>query len=221
MFRKYYQPSYSQCGEDCIINALRNMLELKNFTYLDIGANHPFRLNNTAMFYKMGFSGVIVEPDPILFNTLKRKRNRDTVLHLGITLQPSDGFDFFLMDPPTLNTFSEDEARRYADMGHRIKEKIKVPCLNVMEVMEKYFPKPPNFISIDCEGLDVEILQSINFARIRPEIICIETLEYTTDLTGRKILAIPAFMEEAGYTVFADTYINTIFVDKERLKQHK
>jgi FkbM family methyltransferase len=197
------------------------MLELKNFTYLDIGANHPFRLNNTAMFYKMGFSGVIVEPDPMLFNILKRKRSRDTVLHLGITLKPSDGLDFFLMDPPTLNTFSEDEARRYAGIGHSIKEKIKVPCLNVMEIMEKYFSKPPNFVSIDCEGLDVEILQSIYFARIRPEIICIETLEYTSDLTGRKISAIPALMEEAGYTVFADTYINTIFVDKERLKQHK
>jgi len=218
MFKKDYQTSYSQCGEDCIINFLRNVLELQPFTYLDIGANHPFKMSNTAMFYKMDFRGVLVEPEPLLYRQLKKKRKHDKVLNCGITQTPSEGLDFYLLDPPSLNTFSKEDALRYSKMGHKIRKIIHIPCLTVMDIINKYFDSPPTLISIDCEGLDIQILKSIDYSTVRPEIICIETIEYRNDMTGEKIPEIPLFMEKMGYFVFADTFINTIFLDKNKWK---
>jgi glycosyltransferase involved in cell wall biosynthesis len=57
--------SYSQCGEDIIIDFLLTWLKIKNPTYLDIGANDPVKLSNTYYFYKKGSRGVLIEPDSI------------------------------------------------------------------------------------------------------------------------------------------------------------
>jgi hypothetical protein len=50
--------SYSQCGEDILIDFVFKQLKIENPSYLDIGAHHPFHLNNTYYFYKNGSSGV-------------------------------------------------------------------------------------------------------------------------------------------------------------------
>ncbi|MFM6249337.1 MAG: hypothetical protein ACKPEQ_09345, partial [Dolichospermum sp.] len=57
--------SYSQCGEDLIINFIFNNLGIINPSYLDIGAHHPTYLSNTYSFYRKGCQGVCVEPDPV------------------------------------------------------------------------------------------------------------------------------------------------------------
>src|SRR6516164_4970812 len=70
--------SYAQCGEDVIMELLfHNILEMKNITYLDIGAHEPAHLSNTYMFYEMGYHGVCIEPDPDLCAELKKIRQRD------------------------------------------------------------------------------------------------------------------------------------------------
>lgn len=219
MFKRFYQKSFSQCGEDCIVNFLRNVLKIDPFSYLDIGAHHPFRMNNTASFYKMGYSGVLVEPDPTFYRLLKKSRKRDIVLNCGITpTHTNEKLTFFLIDPPSLNTFSREDAERYESMGHKIIKTIDIPCLTVTELIERYFPSQPTFVSIDCEGLDVQILKSINFMKNRPGIISVETLEYRNDMKGEKNLEIPNIMDKAGYFAFSDTFINTIFLDRAKWK---
>jgi hypothetical protein len=69
-------------------------------------------------------------------------------------------------------------------------------------------------ISLDAEGFDLEILKSMDFNKYRPQIFCIETLTYTENGTEEKILPIIDFMNQKGYFAYADTYINSIFIDK-------
>ena len=71
----------------------------------------------------------------------------------------------------------------------------------------------PNFISIDVEGLDLEIVKSLDFERFRPEVFCIETISFSIDNTEKKLGEIPAFLHSKGYITYADTHINTIFCD--------
>jgi hypothetical protein len=60
-----YKKSYSQAGEDIIIDYLTDVMHLgDNWTWLDIGTHHPRHASNTAMFYKKGKHGINVEPDP-------------------------------------------------------------------------------------------------------------------------------------------------------------
>lgn len=206
--------SFSQCGEDLILQQLFMVLGISKVTYLDIGAHHPTYLSNTYLFYLAGGEGVCIEPDPVLFETFSLKRPRDKSINCGVGVEAGDA-DFFVMSTSTLNTFSKDEAERYQSYGqHRIIKSIKIRLENINDILANYFNKIPNLISIDVEGLDYLILKSFDFMRFRPAVFCLETLSYTEDKSERKLSEIIELMHENGYMTYADTYINTIFVDK-------
>lgn len=210
-----YTISYAQTGEDIIIDFLIQARNVKNFTYLDIGANHPVKFNNTYKFYEAGYSGVCVEPDPHLFKRLTAKRKHDTCLNVGIAGTAKSAADFYVMDSPLLNTFSEKEAI-YLEKhhSHKIKKVVQIPLRTVTEIIEEYFGGvAPVFINLDVEGLDEEILRSFSFQKYRPLIFCIETVHFTDDATSEKREEILNLMKTNGYKPFADTYINTIFID--------
>jgi len=71
-------------------------------------------------------------------------------------------------------------------------------------------------VSLDVEGLDLDILRAWDFTRWRPAVFCIETLTYTQAGKAAKVTEIFKRMEEVGYHVYADSYINSIFVAGER-----
>jgi FkbM family methyltransferase len=206
--------SYAQCGEDLIIDHLIKLIGVKETYYLDLGAHHPTYLSNTYYFYENGFSGVCVDADPSLIKAFEKIRQRDIILNLGVGLDKSV-MDFYLMSSKTLNTFSKAEVERYVSYGNQQIEKvIKVKIEDVNSIIKNYCKRVPNLISLDVEGLDLMILQSFDFDLFRPEIFCIETLSYTEDKTECKLTEIIELMNQRGYMVYADTYINTIFVDK-------
>lgn len=209
--------SYAQCGEDLIMDfLLENRFHITRPSYLDIGAHDPVYLSNTYFFYKKGSRGVLVEPDPFLLKKLKTKRPRDTCLDVGVGTAVEVACDFYIMDCRTLNTFSKNDAERYqAKDGHNIEKIISVPMLSVNKIIEENFNSAPNIISLDVEGLDVEILKTFDFNRFRPDIFCVETLTYTRDFTGKKISETTAIMSDNEYFVYADTFINTIYVNRE------
>lgn len=209
--------SYAQCGEDLIIDFILNAVgkKLVHSSYLDIGTHDPVHLNNTFYFYRTGASGVCVEPDSFAAARIRKKRPRDTCLNVGVGASTTKAAPFYVMESTTLSTFSKERADELQRMKHRLDKVLEVPLVGVNEIVEKHFGAAPSVVSIDVEGLDLEILSSFDFSRWRPEVFCVETLGYSTDRTaGKKDLEIVRLMEEKGYFVFADTYINTVFVDR-------
>ena len=77
----------------------------------------------------------------------------------------------------------------------------------------QYFQGAPDIISLDTEGFDLAILESLDFKKWRPKIFCIETITYTDKKTEKKINAVSDFIQKQGYMIYADTYINTIYID--------
>lgn len=212
---KTYKVSYSQCGEDLIIDFAFRELRMNKITYLDIGAHHPTYLNNTAFFYKKGDTGVCVEPDPALFAKIKRARSKDVCLNVGIGDGSAGEADFYIMSGKTLNTFSKTEAERYVSYGNqKIEKVIKMPLVSVNEIVSRHFKGAPDLVSLDVEGYDLVILKSFDFKRFRPKIWCIETLTYTEDHSETKIRETIDYLLSKDYFIYGDTYINTIFVDK-------
>jgi len=208
--------SYSQCGEDLIMNFIfQNYLKIQHPKYIDIGAHHPSYLSNTYFFYQKGSNGVCIEPDPFLFKTIKKSRKRDVCLNCGVGTGSEKLSDFYRMSEKTLNTFSKEDAERYESYGnHKIEEIVQIPLISTDDIIEKHCTDPPNLVSLDVEGFDFEILKSFNFEKYRPNVFCIETLTYVQDNTEQKIHRTIDFMQQNNYFVYADTYINTIFVDK-------
>lgn len=209
---KYSKRSYSQTGEDTIIKAALNEIGITKPTYIDIGAHDPFYLNNTAIFYENGCRGVNIEPDPILFNRFKKSRKKDTNLNIGIA-NKSGTLDLYIMSSPTLNTFSAKEARYYEEQGYPIVDKKKVKVDDINTILQKYFKDmPPNILSIDVEGLDYQIIKSIDYKKHSPDLICAETIKFSKDGSGEKDTKITTFLLKNGYKIYADTKINTIYV---------
>ena len=211
----YWKNSYSQCGEDLILDHLFSWLQIDRLTYLDIGAHHPMFLSNTYYFYLKGCHGVCVEPDPVLFKEIAAKRRKDICLNLGVGVSSQEKASFYIMTSPTLNTFSEEEARRYESIGKiKIEKVLDIPLLTVNEIIARNFAHCPHFVSIDTEGLDLDIVKSFDFDNFRPQVFCIETLSYTENNSEVKSIEIIDYMRNKDYFVYADTYINTIFVDR-------
>jgi hypothetical protein len=205
--------SYSQAGEDAAVRFAAQYLRLSVVNYLDIGAYHPIEINNTYLFYRHGFRGVLVEPNVGICKELKRVRPEDTVLEAGIGVTAQREADYYLMTDPSWNTFSKEEAEhqeRITDGRVKISKVIKMPLLDINDVMEEHFQGAPTFVSVDAEGLHQAILESIDYTRYRPPIICVETLVSGTKNT---IPAIPAFMETKGYVDRGGSFVNTIFID--------
>ena len=76
----------------------------------------------------------------------------------------------------------------------------------------------PDLLSIDVEGLDEQILKSIDFEKTAPTIIVTETIDYSpTYKENLKRKEIISFLKSKGYIAYADTMINTIFVRKDKL----
>lgn len=215
---KYYSVSYSQTGEDLIVEFFLAAKGISDFTYLDIGANHPTKLSNTFKFYEQGFHGVCVEPDPDIFSLLRKKRRRDICLNVGISNKDAEEVDFYVMENPLLNTFSKIEADFMVESGQaKIREVIQVPLMRIGALLDKYFPSmPPVFVNLDVEGVDELVIRDFPFLRYRPALFCIETVHLSPDASSGKRTDIMELMASHNYRVFADTYINTIFVDGNR-----
>ena len=218
----YSKTSYSQCGEDLIIEFIFQQLKIDKPSYLDLGAHHPQYLSNTYLFYKKGSHGLNVEPDPTLINAFYKERSADLNINAGVGLSLTpERAKFYIMSARTLNTFSKDEAERIQNYGSiKIESIEEVDLLPLKSIIQSGFPSScPNFVSVDIEGIDFEVIKTFDFNTYRPEVFCIETLTYTEDNTETKEWEIVEYLKSKNYMIFADTYINTIFVDCNSWKQ--
>jgi FkbM family methyltransferase len=227
---KYLLPKskifYAQSGEDLILSHLFVKLGIDKPNYLDIGANDPKFISNTYKLYRKGCNGVLVEPNPIICNNLKETRPRDIILNFGVGVNNINKAKFFLFPKETngLSTFSEKDALYWQEVGMKDYGKIyfedilEVDLIPINEILEQYFfklNKSIDFISLDVEGLDLEILKSIDFNKFKPKIICVETLQYSLNQVEQKNVDIITFLLEKNYLVYADTHVNTIFLLNE------
>jgi FkbM family methyltransferase len=213
----YRKSFYSQAGEDIILMYLFNSVGISTPAYLDIGANHPVSGSNTYIFYEAGSTGVCVEADPSLFAELSKVRKNDKCLNVGVTFDDRREADFYVFPLAGLNTLSKEEAEYREKHGsYKVESIIKIPLKTINEVIEENFDKTPDLISIDIEGIDLDVLKSLDFDKYRPLAICVETITYSENRKERKITEILDFVTSKGYFVYADTHINTIFVNQEK-----
>lgn len=209
--------SYAQCGEDLIIQFIFNDLQIKRFSYLDIGAYHPYTFSNTMLFYLNGCRGINIEPNPQLFALFLHERPEDINLNVGVAASSGE-LDFYVLSAATMSTFSKATAEQYLqEEKFSIKVVEKVAVKTVPEIVSEYCAGQfPELLSLDVEGIDLPILKSIVYEHSAPIVICVETLSFSDIGQGTKDNDINSFLQAQGYLLYADTYINTIFVKKDK-----
>ncbi len=215
--------SFAQSGEDIIICDLFTRLNIEKPSYIDIGANDPVSLSNTYRLYKRGSRGVCIEPNPVLAKKIRRKRKGDKVINAGVAFDEKKEADYYLFAGKAhgLNTFSKKEADYWANTGNdqvgkfQIAQAIKTQLFSLNEIILSNFDRWPNLITIDVEGLDLPILKTLDFNSIKSEVICAETLNFSTNNKESKNEELITFINSKGYFLYADTYINSIFCRQE------
>ena len=213
--------SYSQCGEDKIIEFLLSYMGEKNIgvSYLDIGCNDYKNLSNSYALYKKGIRGVLIDANPVYLDEIKMYRPEDIVLNCGIGAKNSEKMKFYILNTPGLDSFdleSIEEAKRQTPWIEIVDE-IEVPVYTLDEIYKKYFASVPTIVSLDVEGLEMDILKSTNFEKYRPYIFIIETIEYREKISvTNKRNDIIEFMLRNDYVEYAFTGVNSIFIDKRK-----
>lgn len=215
LYKSPYGISYAQAGEDVVLDFLLKGLSISKPSYLELGVHSPDVANNTYLFYTRGARGVLVEADSSLVPYIQAMRPDDVVLNVGVGTGNENEADFYIFDVRGLNTFDKEEAEyRHKNGSFEIQQIVKVKLLTINEIILNNFKNFPDFLSIDIEGLDLPVLKTLDFEKFPIPIICAETCTYSENHIKPKNEAIMEFMKSKGYFVYADTYVNTIFVNE-------
>lgn len=208
---KHARLAYSQEGEDLVLNRL---FENKhNGIYVDVGANHPLRFSNTHFFYKKGWRGVNIEPNPQLYKELQDIRKEDININLGVSTDKGE-LDYYMFNEPALNTFSKKEADEYLlkqEYSLIKKCQVKVDTLEaILDKIDLIKNKSIDFLSIDAEGFDLKVLASNSFYKYSPKVVLIEILGIgkITEVFKNEVYV---FLIEKGYDLYLRTGNTFIF----------
>ena len=201
----YHSLSFSQEGEDGV---LQRLFERKPLGfYVDVGSHHPQRFSNTYRFYLRGWNGINIDPLPGSKARFDVLRQRDINLEAGISDSPGE-LTYYSFQEPALNTFNANVANSRESPLLSIHQ-VKVFCLR--DVLTRYLVPGQriDFLTIDVEGLDIQVLRSNDWRRYRPSYVLVEALGMR-DVSHVLDSELHGFMVSQEYSLFAKC-VNTIF----------
>lgn len=188
--------SKSENGQDLF--ALFSNKYKRGGTFLEFGAYDGVTFSNTFLLERLfNWSGLLLDPIPRHFEQMKLNRNCISI-HAAITASKKEFLK--ILESPASNLSKPVSKRSITDKNH------KVPALTLSEIIDKYFPtKSLDFLSIDVEGEDLEILASIDFSKYEINSICVE---HNDRIGSDEFLK---YMEESGYALVYNEYSGNDF----------
>lgn len=199
--RGWARVTYAQEAEDIILLSLFG--DKQNGFYVDVGAHHPRRFSNTYLLYRRGWSGINIDPAPGCMSLFSKMRPRDTNLEIGIAREVGIR-QLFVFDNSPLNTFDPALAHQRQEDGWHLLHVKQIQMKPLRIVLAEYCHGPIDLLSIDVEGLDLEVLESNDWAADRPRFICVEALQRDGDPTG-------PFLVSQGYRLLTTTGRSRIY----------
>jgi FkbM family methyltransferase len=182
----YEKSSYSQFGEDKYIIQILSDFGIYKGNYVDVGANHPSSISNTYLLYRKGFSGIVIEPNAELIELFRIFRRRDTAICVGCSNEASIAH-FYISKTPVLSTFTKQH--RIFSMENTMKIEF-VPLLTLDNCLKNFAFDRIDFLSIDVEGLNMEVVKGAYDTLKKTFLLCLEFDKedeldlYTNYLTG-------------------------------------
>lgn len=164
--------SFSQFGEDLGILDLLGATVDAGGVYVDVGAYDPIYLSNTFALYRRGWSGLIVDANPAVVGRYRDKRPRDTAVNAFVASEISS-VDFTVFDADMFSTLTS-QVETVPEKWRKGERSLKVRAAGLSELLDAAGILDFQVLSIDAEGGDLEVLQSLDWRRWRPEIVCCE-----------------------------------------------
>jgi len=204
--------TYSQDLEDIFIN---EYFKNKNCGfYIDIGCYHPIKYSNTALLYNRGWKGINIDMNSTSIDLFNIARNRDINICSAISSTNKQVTQFIDHSYSPVNTID----KKYSDIISKklsIKPFIekKIQTYTLSQVLKKYkvLLNQVDFLNIDVEAHDYEVLKGIDFVKIKPKIICIEIENFSSKLNFEKI---NNYLKKYNYIFIKKIGLNGFFEKK-------
>jgi FkbM family methyltransferase len=206
--------SYAQNGEDLLIDMLLG--HKKPISYVDIGCLFPDLHSNTYLHYLAGGRGVCIDPNPDVAERFRAVRPRDEFVNAGVS-DVAQKLKYYMHKNPVFNTFSkarakklERRAREQGSAGRELVGKKKVRVMPLLDLLQSVgmgqdFFENLDLLSVDVEGHEAEVMNGIDFGRLRPKLIVAEAILERGSFTDILGVDFVRRLAEFGYSVRAYT----------------
>lgn len=201
--------SHAQNAED--VRLWRVFGERPAGFYVDVGAGDPEVDSVTRLFYEAGWSGINIEPGPD-FESLARMRPRDTNLRIAIAEQPGRA-EMWISSPHTGLSGFTPLPRELLPPGFSLK-RVKVDCRRLDDVLSAHAPgRTVDFLKVDVEGAEGQVLASLDLRQVRPSVICVEAVAPISNAPSHH--AWEEMLLDAGFLFAAFDGVNRFYVPVE------
>lgn len=182
-------------------------------TYIDIGAGHPIADNVSFWFYERGWQGIVVEPQPELAALYQRLRPRDIAFR-GLIGRESGEIDFHVVDRlHGLSTTREDVAQKARDFGANYQTR-RMLVTTLAELCESHGVRSIDFLKIDVEGAEGDVLLGGDWQRFRPKVVLVEAISPMTSEPSWQHWE--PFLLAQGYRFILFDTLNRFYVAQEQ-----
>lgn len=203
--------SFSQYGEDRILNVI--LRPGNSGTYVDVGSHHPYDGSNTYGLYLRGWRGLTVDANPAFGDDYRRWRPHEPHLIAGVS-ETAGKLTYHEYDNSVFNTSSDARAAALAEDGIVAKATSTIATQPLASMVDEHLgDRHIDLLSVDCEGLDLEVIRSLDLTRRRPTVIIME--DYARLMmfrTGQGDSALHDFLTAHGYAPFAQLAFSALYI---------
>ncbi|MBD1164945.1 FkbM family methyltransferase [Pelagibacterales bacterium SAG-MED13] len=181
--------------------------------FVDLGCFHPTRHNNTFQFYKKNWKGINVDLNPVTIELFNFFRSKDININCAISNKKEYKKLYFVNDFSPLNTIDPNHLNFLKKNFSLNKDNFsikKVKTENINNILKKYKFYKIDFLNIDLEGLESEIIQSINFKKYKINLICIEILNHN-NMSKNKSKKIKQILKKNKFKFLKKIGVNSIY----------
>ena len=203
--------SFSQYGEDRIFNVLLHPSAAG--TYVDVGSHHPHDGSNTYGLYLRGWRGLTVDANPAFRDDYAHWRPHEPHLVEGVSETPGL-LTYHEFENSLYNTLSDSRAANLAAGGTIAIRTSQVATRPLRGMVEEHLGgRQIDLLSVDCEGLDLQVIRSLDLTRHRPTVVIMEDYARLTMFrTGRGDSELHSFLTANGYAPFAQLAYSALYV---------
>ncbi len=203
--------TFSQYGEDHLINIL--LSPGTKGTYVDVGSHHPFQGSNTYGLYLRGWRGLTVDPNPEFSDAYARFRPHEPHLVEGVS-DTHGSMTYYGYDCNVYNTLSDQRAADLAHGGTMATTRSSVTTRPLHEMVDEHLGgRPIDLLSVDCEGLDFQVIRSLDLTRNRPTVIIMEDYARLAMFrSGEGQSMLHSYLVDNGYNPFAQLAFSALYI---------
>jgi len=196
---------YGEFGEDILVNRILKNLETGK--YVDVGCYHPYKGSLTAQLYKKGWKGINIDLSKSSIDLFNLVRKED--INLNLAVSDFNGQTSYFENSPI-------NQQNSLIKNNDNQKKIEIDCKNLNLILEENKFEKFEYLNIDVEGSEQNVINGINLSKYSPILITIENNNlHINDYIESETYKI---LIKNNYTFISKTGVTNFFLKNEYAK---